>query len=185
MSGEIFLGLIGTVVSVVGVAIGYLQYRHAKEESSQLRALIRDRDTPSQVAVPEEVREAPKVKAPVAPPPPPAPKINPIADEVPVAANLANQVRTGRAAAQHAGLEAALTVARNLSSAYDRDKKRVELFDEALRRRQYALAASVISDLENNYDRERCKEQLAESMLRLNNPALALEVAQILSGKQA
>lgn len=165
MGVEFILAVVGTGVSVVGVAIGYLQYRHAREESRHLQKLVTEREA---LARP----------------------VNMVAPQTPVTPNVAENAPVPQPAlppepvSPTAGLEAALLVARSLSSPYDRDIKRVELFEEALKRRQFAFAANVVADIENAYDRERCKEQLSAGLMRVNNPALAVEVTQILTGRR-
>lgn len=165
MGPEIVIGVIGTVVSVAGVAVGYLQYRHAKEESQHLRKLVdhaekspRTEPVSNPVAAqPQQIAES----APASPPPPP-----PVPAMPPVPKS-----RT-------AALEAALIVARGLASPYERDKKRAEVFEEAVRRRQHAFAASIIREFENTYDRERCKERMTATLLTVRDPEVAREVTE-------
>jgi hypothetical protein len=164
------IGVLGTLVSVAGVAVGYLQYRHAKEEARHLRKLVDHAERPVRVEpvvvaapeVPQRVVEAVPVPAPPAPPAVPA---------IPAAMPPVPKSRT-------AALEAALIVARGLSSPYERDKKRAEVFEEAVRRRQYPFAAHIIGEYENTYDRERCKERMAQALLTVKDPEVAHEVTE-------
>jgi hypothetical protein len=77
---------------------------------------------------------------------------------------------------QTAGLEAALAVARTLDSAYARDIKRCEVFEEAIRRKEYQLAMEVVEDFENQYDKNRCREEIASKVMSIKDPKVAQEV---------
>lgn len=177
MGLEILIGVVGTLVSVAGVAVGYMQYRHQKEEAGHLRKLVdRVETSPSKDPVAVATLEPPKSILPeTAPPisnPPPVPVL-PSAPALP-------PVPKSRTAA----LEAALIVARGLTSPYERDKKRAEVFEEAVRRREYAFAAQIIGEFENTYDRERSKERMTQALLTVKDPEVAREVTETLRGRQ-
>ncbi len=163
MGPEIVIGIIGTVISVAGVAVGYLQYRHQKEEAGHLRKLVERPEVPANtenVSVPSRSQNSVVDVPAVPPPPPPVPAMPPV-----------TRSRT-------AALEAALIVARGLSSPYERDKKRADVFEEAVRRRQYTFATQIIGEFENTYDRERCKERMTQALLTVRDPVVAQEVTE-------
>jgi hypothetical protein len=167
MGPEILIGVVGTLVSVAGVAVGYMQYRHAKEETRHLRKLVDRVDAGASVETAARREEPQRVAevVPVAPVPPIPPTLPPIPKS-----------RT-------AALEAALIVARGLSSPYERDKKRAEVFEEGVRRREYSFAAGIIGEFENTYDRERCKERMTQALLTVKDPTVAHEVTETLRGR--
>ncbi|GAB4461863.1 MAG: hypothetical protein OHK0029_27790 [Armatimonadaceae bacterium] len=84
-----------------------------------------------------------------------------------------------------AGLEAALALARGMGSSYERDVKRCEVFEEALRRKEYQFALQVVEEFENRYDRDRCREQLASKILTVRDPASVAGITESLNTLRA